>query len=140
MDGRAFLNPARSMVAIAAEEYWRTAAGRAYYALLHEGLSALTRWGISRPPRSSIHDFVRQRFGFPNHADLQFVGNVLERLGRLRNEADYQLAHLGSFQKGATALSAVQRARDAIALLDQLDADPARRAAAIAAVFAAFPP
>src|SRR5271166_1559021 len=100
MDGRAFLNPARSLVAVAAEEYWRSAAGRAYYALLHEGRSALEHWGFPQPVRSNIHDFVRQHFHFPVHVDLQLIADTLARLRRLRNEGDYQLAHAGNFQKG----------------------------------------
>jgi hypothetical protein len=38
------------------------------------------------------------------------------------------------------AKTAAADARAAVALLDQIEADPARRAAAVAAVKAAFPP
>jgi hypothetical protein len=140
MDGRAFLIAARDLAAGATEAHWRSAAGRAYYALLHEGSAALDRWGFPLPPRESIYSFVRLRLTFPAHPELKNVGTTLEELNRLRNRADYQLTLATFFTSAAIVQDAVVDARDAIALLDQIDADPARRAAAVAAIQAAFPP
>src|SRR4051794_12933493 len=139
MDGRAFLQSARDLLAVPSEANRRAAAGRAYYALLHEGRGALDRWGFVIPPRESLHRFVRLRFVLAAHPDLIQVGRALEDLGQLRNQADYQLATPGPFATAARAVQAVALAQTAINLLDQVEADPARRAAAIAAIRAAWP-
>jgi hypothetical protein len=139
MDGRAFLQSARHLLATPSEANWRSAAGRAYYALLHEGRVVLERWGFPLPPRDSIHTFVRLRFTYPADADVKKVGDALDRLSKLRTAADYRLASPGSFATAADADDAVQRAEAAIDLLNQIDTDPTRRTAAIAAVRQAFP-
>ena len=139
MDGRGFLQSARRLLADPSEANWRSAAGRAYYALLHEGRAALERWGFPLLPRERVHSFVRVRFTFPAHADVRKVGDSFGLLSGLRNAADYRLASPGKFATAAEADDAVQRAEAAIDLLDQIDADPARRAAAVAAVRQAFP-
>jgi hypothetical protein len=59
-------------------------------------------------------------------------------LGQLRNRADYDLLTV-DFLSDARAVWAVQRAADALALLDALLADPARVAAAIADIRARWP-
>lgn len=133
MDGRAFLLSADTMVRGQEESDWRTAAGRAYYAGLHEASATLARWGIFRPQGESLHQFVRRRFSFPQHADLLHVGKILDQLANLRNQADYQLMRAGNFASSLVAPQAIQDCRAA-------DADPARRAAATAAIQAAFPP
>jgi hypothetical protein len=140
MNGRSFLDAATDSAAGPREAHWRTAAGRAYYALLHEARLALERWGFPMPPGESIHTFVRRRFAFAAHSDLKALSDTLDRLARLRNQADYQLAAPGPFANSARVWSAVSDSRSAIALLDQIDADPVRLAAAAAAVRAAFPP
>lgn len=140
MDGRAFLDAANALARGATEPFWRSAAGRAYYALLHEGREALEHWGFPLPPKESIHSFVRLHLVFPADADLKKVGIWLEQLGHLRNYADYQLGAPRHFSSARRAQQAVKLARDAIALLDAIHADPARRALATAAITAAFPP
>jgi hypothetical protein len=58
----------------------------------------------------------------------------------LRNQADYQLSGgPGRFATDAAATLAVAEAQDAIARLDEIEADPARRAAVIAGLRAAWP-
>jgi hypothetical protein len=99
MNGRAFLAAARHLLTGGAEPHWRAAVGRAYYALLHEGRAALDRFGFPLPPRESIHSFVRLRLTFPADSDLRFIGQILEELGWLRNQADYQLAVSALFTK-----------------------------------------
>jgi hypothetical protein len=133
------LNVAERLVLRSTEEDWRTAAGRAYYALLQEARAALERWGFPSPPRDRLHAFVRHHFVFPLDADLKAIGKVLEDLGRTRNEADYQLASPGPFADAKVVRARNAQARKALALLDAIEADPARRTAAIAAVRAAFP-
>jgi hypothetical protein len=139
MEGRKYLDLARELVRGADEPHWRGAAGRAYYALMLEGREALIRWGFSPPPGEGAHRFVRLRFTFPADADLKKIGDALDRLGRLRNKADYDLSSLPAFSSDAAAQDAIRRAGDALAVLDAIEADPARLAAAVAAIRAAFP-
>jgi hypothetical protein len=117
----------------------RAAAGRVYYALVHEGRAALERWGFPLPPGEHVHRFVRLRFTQPASPDLRQVGDALDELARLRNRADYQLAAPGPFAADRPTLDALTLAQAAVTRLDQIDADPARRAAAVAAVRKAFP-
>jgi hypothetical protein len=133
------LGAARHLLSAPSEANRRAAAGRVYYALLHEGRAALERWGFPMPPGEHVHRFVRLRFTQPAHPDLRQVGDALDELARLRNRADYQLAAPGPFSTDRPALNALTLAETAIDLLDQIEADPARRAAAIAAVRKAFP-
>jgi hypothetical protein len=139
MNGRAFLQSARQLLAAPSEPNWRSATGRAYYALVHEGREALDRWGFPLPPQESIHTFVRLRFVYARHPDAVPVGGALDDLGQWRNQADYRLASAGMFASATRATQAVNRAQSAIALLDAVEADPARRAAIVAAIRAAWP-
>jgi hypothetical protein len=68
------------------------------------------------------------------------VWKALDWLGQLRNEADYHLDQPGFFHDSSEADTAVKLSDKTIALLDQIEADPARRAAALTAVQATIPP
>jgi hypothetical protein len=140
MDGRAFLKVAQALAQGVTEADWRSAANRAYYALMLEAREALLRWGFPLPHRDQVHSFVRLRFITANDRDLKAIGQALEELGRLRNMADYQLGYFVRFRSAGTAQQSVQDARTAIALLDTCEADPVRRAAAIAAIRGTLPP
>jgi uncharacterized protein (UPF0332 family) len=125
---------ARDLAAGPTEAHWRAAAGRAYYALFHESLSALGRWGFSAPRRDNAHAFVRLRFTYATDLDVKAIGHVLESLVQMRNQADYHLNTPASFTSPSAAKLAIDDARAAIALLDQIEGDPHRRAAAIASI------
>jgi hypothetical protein len=139
MNGRDFLQSARQLLRIPSEPNWRSATGRAYYALIHEARSALDRWGFPLPARENIHTFVRLRFLYAAHRDANEVGKALDDLSQWRNHADYRLAQPGMFATAARATQSVTRAENAIILLDTIEADPARRAAVIAAIRVAWP-
>src|SRR5262245_12041566 len=139
MNGREFLPVARQLAGSASEAHWRTAVGRAYYTVFLEAREALRRWGCSIPPREQAHRFVRLRFSFPADVTLKRIGDSLDQLGRWRNHADYELSPGKPFATSRASQMAVTLADDAVELLDQIDADPARRAAAVAAIQAAFP-
>jgi hypothetical protein len=139
MRGRDYLDLAREIVGGGTERHWRGASGRAYYALFLEGREALARWGFVAAPRDNAHHFVRQHFLFPSDADLKKIGYALDHLGRLRALADCDLSVIRAFTSDAAAKDAIQKAADSIALLDAIEADPARLATAIAAIKAAFP-
>lgn len=139
MRGREYLELAREIVGGGTERHWRGASGRACYALFLEGREALTRWGFVPAPRDNVHHFVRLHFLFPSDADLKKIGYSLDHLRRLRTLADYDLSVVRAFTSTTAANDAIQKAGDSLALLDAIEADPARQAAAIAAIRAAFP-
>src|SRR4051794_31894598 len=107
MDGRSFLGVARDLAAGPTEAYWRAASGRAYYALVHESLAALLRWGFTVPPRENLHSFVRLRFTYTIDPDLKAIGWTLDDLVKLRNQVDYRLATPGAFSSAVRAQQAV---------------------------------
>jgi len=113
------------------EANWRTAASRLYLALLHEARAALDRWGFPLPLQEDIHDFVVSRFGLLPNLNLLRVWDALQRLKSLAEDADFALAAAGVFANAAEVSQHLVLAQVAIALLDQIDNDPARRAAVI---------
>ena len=88
------------------------------------------RWGFSLPPRDEVHTYARLKFVYATDPDLKRIGLTLEALAQIRNAADYQLGTSGPFLSPRIAASALADAQSAVALLDALEADPARRAAA----------
>ena len=139
MDGRAFLNVARRLAQEPTEADWRTAAGRAYYALMLEGKTVLQRWGFTPAPRENVHSWVRLRFLYAVEPDLKHLGRTLDRLGKLRNQADYHLSKAGPFASAGLVQQAVVDADTMITLLDQIDGDAVRQAAASAAIRKTIP-
>jgi hypothetical protein len=81
-----------------------------------------------------VHTFARLKFVYASDPDLKRIGLMLEALAQLRNTADYQLGTSGPFVSARIAVSALADAQSAVALLDALEADPARRAAAVRTV------
>jgi hypothetical protein len=139
MDGRQFLDSARRMAKGHIEADWRTAAGRAYYALFIECRDVLLRWGFTIR-RDKAHHVVRLRFTYAAVPELKQIGLQLEQLGRLRTSADYETSLSGQFSNGKAAQQAVKDSEGAITILDQIEADPSRRAAAMAAIQATIIP
>jgi uncharacterized protein (UPF0332 family) len=139
MDGREFLTAARRLLQTKMEADLRSATSRAYYALMHEAKALLLQWGFAILPRENVHTFVRLRFSYAQNVDTKEIGRRLDKLVKWRNAADYQLTTIGPFGSDQLPQQAVDEAKDTIALLDALDANSARRAAAIAAIQAAWP-
>jgi hypothetical protein len=94
----------------------------------------LSRWGIPLPPRDKVHMFARLKLLYANDPDLKRIGLTLEAFGRLRNAADYQMSSPGPFLSARIALSTLADADGAVVLLDALEADPVRCAAAAALI------
>ncbi len=134
MKGRAFLEVARRDVAGPSEAYWRGAAVHAYYALFLECRDALRRWGVTMPPRQNVHAAVRLKLSYARVLDVKQLGLALDKLVLLRNKASYDLRALPNFSSPVEAQGAIQDATHALALLDAIENDPARRAAAIASL------
>lgn len=139
MQGRAFLDLAKEIIQGNTEVHWRGAAGRIYYGLMLEFRDALQRWGFTAPPRMNVHAFVRLRFTFAANADLKAIGGLLDSLSQLRNRADYQLGRIREFLSSAVTQQALQEAQRHLAVLDSVNSDPSRNAAAVAAIRKAFP-
>ena len=85
-----------------------------------------------------MHSFVRLRFIYAADADLVTVGRTLDNLLQLRTTADYELQS-AAFADDTEAQTCLSDATDALALLDIVEADPARRVAAIAAMRTRWP-
>jgi hypothetical protein len=94
----------------------------------------MDRWGLPPLNRPQVHTQVRLRLTFASDPTLNRMGQAFKDLGRHRNRANYDLRPDALFATGVAATSNVQLAADAITLLDAIDADPARRAAAVAAI------
>jgi hypothetical protein len=133
MPGRGFLEVARDLVAGPTEYPWRTAVVSGYYALVLECRDALLRWGFALPPRVNMHAWVRLRFTYTTDPDLRAIGKTLDPLVQRRNKASYDLQSI-MFSSSLVGQDTIKEATAAVALLDQIEADPARLAAAIAAV------
>jgi hypothetical protein len=132
MPGRGFLDVARDVATGPTEYHRRAAVVHAYYALLLECRDALFRWGFALPSQNALHSWVRLRFVYAADEDLKAIGDGLERLVRLRNRASYDLQSV-AFKPGVPQ-AAFQAAETALALLDGIESDPVRRAAAVASI------
>jgi hypothetical protein len=139
MDGRDFLAAAQHLLSLPQEVCWRSAANRLYLAVLLEARAALERWGFPLLPQDDIHDFVVSRFGSPLSLDLLRVEDGLRRLRSLATEADFALSAVGSFANAGPVSQHLVLAQVVIDLLDQIDNDPVRRAAAIRDIRARWP-
>lgn len=136
MQGRAFLEVAREVAGGTTEAHRRATVIHAYYTLFLECRDALSRWGIALLPHQNVHSLVRLRFLYAADADLKQFGYALDKWCGHRNHASYNLGVLRKFATARLARDAIQEAAAVLTLLDAIEADPVRRAAAIAA----FPP
>src|SRR5437660_2141844 len=88
--------------------------------------------GPSSPGRHNVHPAVRLKFVYAANIELKQIGTSLEILGNLRSHASYDLRSLPDFTSSLDARNAILEAAAKIALLDGIEADPVRRAGAIA--------
>ncbi len=134
MQGRAYLDLAREVVLGGTEAHWRATVIHSYYALLLECRDALSRWGWSVPPHQNVHSEVRLCLIFATDADLKTIGRALDFLVQDRNRASYNTQARRVLIDQSLAQARLREATNALALLDQIDGNSTRRAAAIAAL------
>ncbi|MFO0811040.1 MAG: hypothetical protein U0746_20615 [Gemmataceae bacterium] len=139
MRGRDLLPVAGRAARQQTEADWRTAANRAYYALMLEVRDGFAQLGLTPPPLTAVHLTTRKRLFATGDPGVNQIGLWFDDLQRLRRAADYDTGSLPAFATNAAALSAEQRSLDAIRLLDAVIADAARRAAVIAEIQKVFP-
>src|SRR5581483_10549596 len=139
MRGRDFLIVARELARKTTEAHWRAATGRAYYALLLELRDGMTGWGLSQPAPSQVHQLVARRLFVSADQDVKQIGIWFEQLRKARGRAEYETWALAEFGTDAGAKWAVQRASDALALFDAIQAAPPRRATIAAQIKAVLP-
>ena len=80
MDGRAFLDSARLLLATPTEANRRSAVSRGYFAILNEARSALERWGFPVVATADIDDFVSSHFYMALNLDALRVSDALVQL------------------------------------------------------------
>jgi hypothetical protein len=95
---------------------------------------ALARWGRLPPPRQNVHPWVRLQFVYARDNDLKQIAKALEHLVQNRNKAHCDLSSLPLFASSTDVDQDTQAAASALALLDAIEADPARQTAAIASL------
>lgn len=131
MRGRAFLRAARQVVAGANEPCWRGGIVHAYYALFLECRDILASWGVPAPPRNQPHNWVRLKLQFAKDIEIKRLGDRLEVLLRTRNRASYDLNPHPEFSSSVLADQYIADVDASLAVLDAIEGDPVRRAAAI---------
>src|SRR4051794_35263165 len=139
MEGRAFLESARLLLTVPSEANWRSAASRAAVGLLNEAVAALTRWGFPLPAGTDPVQFARDHLSSALVMDAVQIDLAVVQLLSYQENADHNLLVPGIFADGGEATRAVILAGGIIDLIDQIDGDPNRRAAVIAAIQAARP-
>jgi hypothetical protein len=139
VDGRAFLDAARHLLSVPTEANWRSAAGCLYLALLNEARVALERWGFPLPVGGVIDTFVLDHVASVPHLDLLRIEDVLLRGDRLRHAGGYELSTPGDFANNSEVQRLLLLVTLTIDLLDQVEADPARRSGLIAALRTIWP-
>ena len=125
---------ARQVVGGGSEVHWRGAAIHAYYALVLECRDTLVRWGTVIPRGQNMHAFVRLRLNYSSDPDLKSISDELDVLVPWRTKASYEMNPGTRFATDQTAREAIRKSTAALALLDTIDGDAGRRAAAVASL------
>lgn len=101
MNGPDFLPLAARLAAGHAEPEWRTATGRAYYAVFHVARQLLEDLGFRTPRADRAHAYLWMRLNNCGDAGVENAAADLQTMRRHRNHADYDL-HIPLKQTVAT--------------------------------------
>ena len=102
MRGRRFLDVAHELVRGAGEAHWRSAVGRAYYAVMLEGQDALARWGL-------MAGAVLRRWGITSTMDFGRIVFVMIENGMLQKTDDDTIEDFRNVYDFRTAFEAKYR-------------------------------
>lgn len=116
-DGREFLRLAIEMLSVDGDEaVARTVAGRAYYAVYHVGRKYIESTGGSLSRGPAGHKQLADLLG----RDNEVLVEILDRLRRFRNSADYDVVL--AIDPATMATVAVSLANEIIGAIDGLSA------------------
>jgi uncharacterized protein (UPF0332 family) len=90
MNGPDFLPLAARLAAAPTEPEWRTAVGRAYYAVYHVARQLLEDLGFRVPRADRAHAYLWMRL---NNSGAAHVQRAASDMQTMRNHADYDLHH-----------------------------------------------
>jgi uncharacterized protein (UPF0332 family) len=125
MKGEDFLEIAKALLRMKSEAAWRSAIGRAYYALINAAAQLFREWGIAVAQGPSVHGDIQNSFsncGVERAAD---IARVLSELRTKRNQADYDMASKGFDDQNFCALL-VAKAETTIKTLTTFKQEPLR--------------
>jgi uncharacterized protein (UPF0332 family) len=123
MNGPDFLPLAARLTVGSAEAEWRTAVGRAYYAVFHVARQLLEDLGFRVPRADRCHAYLWMRLNNCGNSQVQRSASDLQTMRNHRNHADYDL-HLPLRQ--AIAAADLQMARALIQVLAAAEQEPTR--------------
>jgi uncharacterized protein (UPF0332 family) len=106
-----------------AEEDWRSAVSRGYYAAFHSARDFMRGLGFRVPAAEQAHAYLWLRLSNSGHSPLIAAGRDLGALRTQRNLADYELT--GNLIR-SVALTQVQAAREIMETLDDCLVEPIR--------------
>jgi uncharacterized protein (UPF0332 family) len=116
----------------------RTAISRAYHGAFHCASEALAVLGVPIGRGSSAHGRASRLLQASGDNALKAAGDFLQDLHRLRIVADYRMSAAPEVETVESARVAVEKARRIVDHLDDLLADPTRRAQATATIRANY--
>jgi hypothetical protein len=99
----------------------------------------MSRWGLSRPPQSTVHQTVRLRVYTSKDPDMKQIGISLDELRKYRGPADYDTSSVPAFTGDAKAKEMIRLATQALSVFDAINADPQRCSTIAAEIRAVFP-
>jgi hypothetical protein len=112
---------------------YRTAIGRAYYAVFNIAVNVLDELGLVPSGGPQVHEQTISLLKASGDSELPGIGGQINDLRTSRNHANYHLDRL-DVEKFTYAQAAVETAEDIIANFDKFLADSVRRRTAILSI------
>ena len=131
MDPTEFLDLAGEWAVGSREGEWRSSVSRAYYAVFHVARNLLRQAGFQVPMGTTCHQYLYFRLNNYGDVTVRTAADLLNRLRRARNEADYDLDTRVAEQN---AIEAVDWGMDVNAALTALANNPALLAQVMQAI------